>query len=68
MLLAVSLVRGDDDDPLYFVSQMQDITRRKDDERALSEANTQRAALLEHAATHDALTGLANPESTVLSR
>jgi PAS domain S-box-containing protein len=33
--LSVSVLRGPDDTPRYFVSQMQDITERKRDERAL---------------------------------
>ena len=56
VLLTVSLVLADDGEPLYFVSQMQDITDRKTRERSVAEA----AAALEHAATHDALTGLPN--------
>ena len=60
VLVAVSTVRSDEGQPLYFVGQMQDVTDRKATEAALSEANAQRAALLEHAATHDALTGLPN--------
>ena len=34
-LLSVSLMRGPDDSPLYFISQMQDISERKRDEHAL---------------------------------
>jgi diguanylate cyclase (GGDEF)-like protein/PAS domain S-box-containing protein len=49
VLLSVSLVRNDLGEPLYFVSQIQDITerRRKDTE-------------LRHRADHDGLTGLVN--------
>jgi diguanylate cyclase (GGDEF)-like protein len=49
ILLSVSLVRDDDGEPLYFISQLQDIDERK---RAFGE--------LEHHAHHDALTGLLN--------
>jgi diguanylate cyclase (GGDEF)-like protein/PAS domain S-box-containing protein len=48
-LLSVSLVWDSRDQPLYFLSQIQDITARKQTE-----------AQLQHAATHDALTGLPN--------
>jgi diguanylate cyclase (GGDEF)-like protein/PAS domain S-box-containing protein len=47
--LSVSLVRGDDAEPLYFVAQMQDTTDRRRAED-----------VLRHASVHDALTGLAN--------
>jgi diguanylate cyclase (GGDEF)-like protein/PAS domain S-box-containing protein len=49
ILLSVSLVRGDDGEPSYFVSQIQDIDERK---RAQSE--------LERLAHRDALTGTLN--------
>ncbi len=48
-LLTVSLVRAEDGTPLHFVSQVQDITARKQAEAALA-----------HQATHDDLTGLWN--------
>jgi PAS domain S-box-containing protein len=38
VLLSVSLVRDDDDQPRFFISQIQDITRRKESEAQLSEA------------------------------
>jgi PAS domain S-box-containing protein len=37
VILSVSLIRDDDGKPLYFISQMQDITERKRLERALRE-------------------------------
>ena len=38
MLLSVSLVRDDAGEPLYFVSQIEDITERRRSEDALLEA------------------------------
>jgi PAS domain S-box-containing protein len=38
VLLSVSLVRDDDGKPRFFISQIQDITRRKESEAQLSEA------------------------------
>ena len=49
VLLSVSMVRDEEGEPLYFVSQIQDISERK----ALEER-------LEHRAFHDALTDLPN--------
>src|SRR5947209_12140853 len=49
VMLSVSLVRGQDDAPLYFVSQVEDISERKRQE-----------AELERMANYDALTGLGN--------
>lgn len=60
VLLTVSVVRGDDGEPLYFIAQIQDITDRKTRESAIAAANAAEAARLEHAATHDDLTGLPN--------
>jgi len=49
VLLSVSLVRGDDREPRYFISQIQDITERKQLEQRLS-----------FLADHDEMTGLPN--------
>jgi diguanylate cyclase (GGDEF)-like protein/PAS domain S-box-containing protein len=49
VLLSVSIVHDEEDEPLYFVSQIQDITERK----VLEER-------LEHRAYHDTLTDLPN--------
>jgi PAS domain S-box-containing protein len=38
VLLSVSMVRGDDGKPLYFISQIQDITERRRTETALRES------------------------------
>ena len=38
VLLSVSLVRDDRDEPKFFISQIQDITRRKESEEQLSAA------------------------------
>jgi diguanylate cyclase (GGDEF)-like protein/PAS domain S-box-containing protein len=51
-LLSVSLVRADDDEPLYFIAQILDVTERR---RLEGE--------LRHQAEHDNLTGLANRRS-----
>lgn len=45
VLLSVSLVRDDDAQPRFFISQIQDITGRKESERQLSEAAAQIEAL-----------------------
>ncbi|HLO33253.1 MAG TPA: PAS domain S-box protein, partial [Anaerolineales bacterium] len=47
VLLSVSLVRGDQGEPLYFISQIQDITERKQAEAALLESINQFRTLFE---------------------
>ncbi len=49
VLLSVSLVRGDDDEPRYFISQIQDVSERKQLEQRLT-----------FLADHDEMTGLPN--------
>lgn len=49
VLLSVSLVRGDDDEPRYFISQIQDVSERKQLEERLT-----------FLADHDEMTGLPN--------
>lgn len=54
--LCVSLVRDENDKPLHFVSQIQDITTRKESEADLR----RRAERLDDLSVKDALTGLTN--------
>lgn len=49
VLLSVSLVRDGEGRPLHFVSQIQDITARRQAERALSESEARFRATFDHA-------------------
>lgn len=51
--LTVGLLRDENEAPLYFISQIEDVTARRDAER-------QARVELEHQAAHDPLTGLLN--------
>lgn len=55
-LLSASVVRAEDGEPLYFVSLVQDITERKESERAL----TRYTEHLKELALQDPVTGLRN--------
>lgn len=47
VLLSVSLVRDADNEPMFFISQIQDITARKQAEEALQKVNAELRAALE---------------------
>lgn len=62
-LLSVSLVRNSKGEPMYFVSQVQDITQRKHAEEELQKAKLEAEKAREHAeylASTDYLTGVLN--------
>ena len=61
--LSVSLVRGDDGAPRYFISQIEDITDRRRTEEALRESEALFRLLAEHAS--DLIT-LTDPDGVIL--
>ena len=58
VLLSVSLVRGENDEPLYFVSQIEDITERRRSEDALREAEDRFRSAFEEAPIGMAMTAV----------
>lgn len=60
--LTTSCVRDANGKPLYFVNQMQDITRRKQDQESLKKANLELAAFA-HTVAHD----LRNPLTPIIA-
>lgn len=60
--LTTSCVRDANGKPLYFVNQMQDITKRKQDEESLKKANQELAAFA-HTVAHD----LRNPLTPIIA-
>lgn len=68
VLLSVSLVQDRDGAPLYFISQIQDINKRKEFERELTEAKEdaeKSRGVAEKLAATDYLTGLMNRRAFV---
>jgi diguanylate cyclase (GGDEF)-like protein/PAS domain S-box-containing protein len=61
--LSVSLVRGEDEVPLYFISQIEDITERKRTEEALRESEALFRLLADNAS--DLIT-LINPDGVIV--
>ena len=65
-LLSFSLVRDADGNPLYFISQIQDITERKRAEEALQKAREVLEGKVEHQMLHRNPHGLTFRELTIL--